>query len=150
MGGIGESTQANQALYAIRDTFCPSGEQKLLCSATSIGVRDTLDQSQLGRLHRERDDHTLLIPSSQRNPFVMADSRRKQSALLKVRVVLELRIFIQGIKSADLFSIPDNDTFSSILLLRFDLDLILSEKGCAISLTITTGGETQLASAQGR
>jgi hypothetical protein len=69
---------------------------------------------------------------------------------LEVRVVLELRIFIQGIKSTDLLSIPDNDTFSSILLLRFDLDLILSEKGCAISLTITTGGETQLASAQGR
>jgi hypothetical protein len=69
---------------------------------------------------------------------------------LEVRVVLELRIFIQGINSADLLSIPDNETFSSILLLRFDLDLILSEKGYAISLTITTGGETQLASAQGR
>jgi hypothetical protein len=69
---------------------------------------------------------------------------------LEVRVVLELRIFIQGIKSAGLLSIPDNETFSSILLLRFDLDLILSEKGYAINLTITTGGETQLASAQGR
>jgi hypothetical protein len=54
---------------------------------------------------------------------------------LEVRVVLELRIFIQGIKSADLLSIPDNDTFSSIFLLRFDLDLILSEKGFAPSVS---------------